>query len=378
MYKHSEKNANYHFLALDGVRGLAILWVLIFHATMTMDHHALLIQSIFFITHIGHLGVDIFFVLSGFLITGILLDSKHKSSWHFFGAFYYRRSLRIFPLYFAVILMLLIIPQFVVMLQTNEYFRYVDKQWWFWFYGANIVLEYYGFTNPILEFGWLVLTHFWSLAVEEHFYLFWPFLVYFLPTKKLVLTSLSLLMLSVFVRSGLVDISYPWLAAVLATPKYLGGLVIGSLGAICLRNFHSTTIIYKIARNSFCITLVMFFISLTWLNIELVEVFVIHMLVSLATMSVILMAVTKPENITAKTLEFGGLRFFGKYSYGIYVYHGLAIPLFRGFDYSNLPGGQMVGAMSYILLFCLIPILMSVLSYKYFEYPILKLKAKFS
>lgn len=219
---------NTHVKSLDGLRGLAVLLVIAHHISLSLGHHMWFFKVLLFIANLGFLGVDVFFALSGFLITGILLKSKHHSALNFFGGFYYRRALRIFPLYYGVLALLIIIPP-IVGLDNDGYKRFIGDQWWFWLYGANIYREVPSLSGGNMDYGWFELTHFWTLAVEEHFYLFWPLLIYFLNEKKLIWTNISLICFSLLIHFGFVQSDNPYIQSLLITPKYLSGLLFGSL-----------------------------------------------------------------------------------------------------------------------------------------------------
>ncbi len=162
-----------HLPALDGLRGIAVMMVMVHHLFLTKVYPVP--ERVEMLVHSGWMGVDLFFVLSGFLITGILLDAKHGP--HRFINFYMRRVLRIFPLYYGVLAFFLIfLPLLSVMLGGGPSFlrsmvAELDPirvhQWRLWLYLQN--------------FGgsWKLFNHFWSLAVEEHFYLFWPAVIFF-------------------------------------------------------------------------------------------------------------------------------------------------------------------------------------------------------
>ena len=147
-----------HVKALDGIRGLAVLLVVLFH---------------FGFAPTGWIGVQIFFVLSGFLITSILLNTKDLSLVSYLGRFYWRRSLRIFPLYFAVL--------FIAALTYGIWSEppgFLDSLPYLATYTAN-----FGRMRET-DIGW-PLTHLWSLAVEEQFYLVWPIFIYLTPYRYL-------------------------------------------------------------------------------------------------------------------------------------------------------------------------------------------------
>jgi peptidoglycan/LPS O-acetylase OafA/YrhL len=155
-----------YFHSLDGLRGLAMLLVLIFHFAR--------IKSSTFRFEIGWVGLQIFFVLSGFLITKILLATKEKSLKDFLRQFYLRRALRIFPLYYSYLVLLLLL--FFVIHEPKDILRYYAY------------LFTYSYNFSILSNDWelsRMYVHLWSLSVEEQFYLVWPFAVYFLSASSL-------------------------------------------------------------------------------------------------------------------------------------------------------------------------------------------------
>jgi len=170
---------------LDGIRAIAIWMVLAVHIQAGYDNApgalSFLPRPVRLIFGHGWLGVDLFFVLSGFLITGILLDSKSRPG--YFRNFYIRRFLRIMPLYFAV-----------VIVWSVCYRGYASYFFMSSLFGANLA--------PLLHVhaphGPGVL---WSLAVEEHFYLLWPTIVFLLEKRKLTILCASIFLLSPILRS---------------------------------------------------------------------------------------------------------------------------------------------------------------------------------
>src|ERR1700722_19675697 len=170
-----------HIPALDGIRGAAILLVLIYHLfwsnPVTGSRFLGFLQQIRGTTYCG---VNLFFALSGFLITGILLDTLDRP--RYFQMFYARRSLRIFPLYFGFLLVLLLLTR-------PLHFSWSGWQYFYLTYTANLALWR---THIPLQLSFFNITHFWSLQVEEQFYLLWPFVVYRLRRPE-TLARLSLI-----------------------------------------------------------------------------------------------------------------------------------------------------------------------------------------
>lgn len=173
--------------ALDGLRGLAVLAVMAYHLappSYTDGVHVDLFRFLAF----GWAGVDLFFVLSGFLITGLLLDAKDGP--HYFTSFYMRRTLRIFPLYYGLLFTIFIaLPAFHV----HAYDEVGRGQWLFWLYLVNIHDAFTPLQNHSLY-------HLWSLAVEEQFYLVWPLLVWGLGRRALLRTCWCCVLIAITSR----------------------------------------------------------------------------------------------------------------------------------------------------------------------------------
>lgn len=206
-----------HYSALDGLRGAATLTIVIYH------NFAFTQKYIFF----GWVSVDLFFTLSGFLITDILMKAVNRP--HFLRNFYARRLLRIFPLYYAsLVIFLLVLPR----LNTELHLGYYQQnQSWLWTYLQNWL---YIFKPPS---GTESLNHLWSLAVEEQFYLVWPFIILLIRKPKWLLLAISLLLAAVI---GLR--LWIWMYHLSGFAYYnlytftrIDGICIGSMVAILLR-----------------------------------------------------------------------------------------------------------------------------------------------
>jgi peptidoglycan/LPS O-acetylase OafA/YrhL len=183
-----------YYKELDGVRGIAALMVMCFHFFQYLDSTNPIILMIKKVSIFGQTGVSLFFVLSGFLITRILI--AEKGSKNYFLNFYIRRSLRIFPLYYLY----LILVFFFIPIVTNANIPEFTRQIYHWIYLQDFAITFkWDYSGPL---------HFWSLAVEEHYYLFFPFLVYYLPDKKLLWAILSIVGISVISRFFLYRAGY--------------------------------------------------------------------------------------------------------------------------------------------------------------------------
>lgn len=186
--------------ALDGLRGAAILLVLLIHfgaqaGLPTLFHR---------LAYKGWVGVDLFFVLSGFLISRILLESKNSAA--FFKNFYIWRALRIFPLYYFVLIVgCFVAPLFLTEAAIKAYLDgSVSNAGYLFAYLTNFSLIFI----PGLTFG--VFGHFWSLAVEEHFYLLWPAAVRWLNKERLIALSLLIMFLGLSLRVLWLSIGKEW------------------------------------------------------------------------------------------------------------------------------------------------------------------------
>jgi peptidoglycan/LPS O-acetylase OafA/YrhL len=175
--------------ALDGLRGLAILMVMLGHFSSRLNEHRA-IQSLVrsAAKNFGWTGVDLFFVLSGFLITGILLDTREARN--YFSGFYARRALRIFPLYYISLIGIFFV------LVPALHFQAVPRR---------SIAAYALYFQNWLSLDVAVARQFWSLAIEEQFYFFWPFAVYVLGPKRILRVAGAGILLSAMLRFALLN-----------------------------------------------------------------------------------------------------------------------------------------------------------------------------
>ncbi|MGQ0739288.1 MAG: acyltransferase family protein [Bacteroidota bacterium] len=355
-----------HYPALDGLRGVAILLVVLLHNFGFMNY--------FFF---GWLGVDLFFVLSGFLITDILLNTVGQPG--FLRNFYMRRILRIFPLFYLTLIICLLILSNIKSLGLNMDY-YTGNQFWLWTYLQNWL---YVFKEP---YGDKMLLHTWSLAVEEQFYLLWPLLILLLRKPKYLLAAVIILLLSVCVARyaiwsyRLEDLAY----SSLYTFTRIDGLCIGAMVALLQRINPEF-----LKKNTAFIVLLMAAVNFGFYFINNRQGFTLPYLAfagytTFAVLFGILVyeAVTGESKIIQLLLNNRPLKFFGRISYGLYVYHWPVYILL--FDYTRnwITGRDLVShriaELCTGMFVTIIAVLISVVSYRWFEKPFLKLKTKYS
>jgi peptidoglycan/LPS O-acetylase OafA/YrhL len=204
---------------LDAVRGLAVLAVLIHNTDVYPSLH------LGFIANNGWMGVDLFFVLSGFLITGILLDSKKSES--YFKNFYARRCLRIWPLYYAALLFMFVLVPLLGPSEAHAIFEARSAPWW------SYLLFVQNFLVPIPSSATGLLGVTWSLAVEEQFYLVWPLVVRLFSANQLRKIAITVVCVSPVLRFYL---SLHGLNIYSNTLCRLDGLMLGALLALLVRS----------------------------------------------------------------------------------------------------------------------------------------------
>jgi peptidoglycan/LPS O-acetylase OafA/YrhL len=371
-----------HIPALDGVRGVAILLVLLVHfiPPVAMQWRVAEWFMKIFSTG-GWVGVDLFFVLSGFLITSILLRTKHTPS--YFTNFYMRRTLRIVPIYFLVLFIIFaVLPIFV---STPSFTILQRNQLYFWLYAANIGF----FTVGPEAMGSDVADPavYWSLAVEEHFYLVWPAVIFFCRTRTVIIFCLSIIGATFLIRCAGAAISDNSMFFYL-TPCRMDGLAAGALVAAILHQRGIAALrkwiwLGATIAASTTVTLLAFFLHMKglWAGHWFMRTVGLSLLAGLFA-SILLIAVTQPSGTLSKLLASRPLRFFGKHSYGMYVIHGLILPalliLIPASTWMSAFGEQvMIGALTLTFTKIAICVVFAVISFQFYEAPFLGLKRFF-
>lgn len=357
-----------HCLALDGIRGLAILAVTIYRLGKELDPNSLTVFAwIRRLTPIGERGVDLFFVLSGFLITGILIRSKAKPN--YFRNFIIRRSLRIFPLYFLSLLIgLWVLPMLV---PSNLLDQARDKQLYLWTYTSNLKMAW----DNQWSFG--AFDHFWSLCVEEHFYFIWPLVVMLLSSRRLAFLCIVLFVITGCART-IAATQMGWEVAVsVATYFRIDALAIGSCSAVLLSLQIDKQ---KLRRASLwtCAVTLPLLIGVAFMARRILEIPNTLCAIFFAA-GITYVILSDPRNALVRFFESIGLRALGKYSYGMYV---LQLPLVSLLPLKlvapYLPFSVFWDGISYIALMFVVIYLAALVSYHLFEKHFLKWKSSFS
>jgi len=344
-----------HRIQLDGIRALAVIGVMIQHFDPGTIRWIKL----------GALGVRVFFVLSGFLITGILLQARQsaeidaRSKWRVLGNFYGRRFLRIFPIYYLVILLT-------------------------WLAGIGAMRESVGWNLSYLSnvffyhraTGSYSVTHLWSLAVEEQFYLFWPLVILFLPRKWLGGAIVSAICIAPIFRAVIVLIGgNDWQASVL-TPACLDMLGMG--GLVAYLNFIGR---YKLKRRLLNVGLVVGLVSYFAIVVadryttgaETAVVF--GLAIALWSAWLIDGAYSGFGGVIGRILSFKPAVYLGTISYGVYLMHNF-IPVLVNHVSGHSTAHEIPFPLRPVIMFS-VTVLLASLSWYGFERPINGLKRFF-
>ncbi|MFN4146965.1 MAG: acyltransferase family protein [Runella sp.] len=373
-----QKHHDNYLIQLDGLRFIAVALVL-------WDHWMAERNPLPF----GAMGVNLFFVLSGFLIARILIYSKEKNYdkpdglKEYLRKFYIRRTLRIFPIYYLSLI--------VLWLLRDPSVR--GKELWQFLYASNIYVA--------LQKTWLGVTdHFWSLAVEEQFYIFFPILIFFIPRRYLVSFFVILTVLSVGLRVYFWVTGQPWYVQYVLMPTALDAFGLGALMAY-LQVYHKATFERVYHNRLYLFVSLAFLFFVFYLSHEAKENgatkdqnFYINVWERLAG-SVFFMfliggAVLGYRGWFKWVLENPVSNYLGKISYGLYVYHNFVYnfyhtppthPVVRLLNKLHL-GPTMPDLPPYhiakVLLLFAITTVVAAVSWHFIEKPINDLKDKYA
>lgn len=352
---------------MDGIRAIAILLVIGFHYInnqIIIPTNSKALDYLSIITSEGWCGVDLFFVLSGFLICGILM--RNKRSRNYFQTFYTRRSLRIFPLYYLLLFTYLLVKHLGLCSETDIVFEQQMSIPYYFFYFQNIIM---GLSN---NFGPHYLNPTWSLAVEEQFYLLFPVIIYLLRNKILPYFFISLFFIAPVFRYFTTNWYqyYTWL------PSRLDSFAIGALIAYLIeeRNLKSLLADWKFPME---MALLLAFLFTAFIHIYYgLGIFKFTFLAIIFSI-LLLITIVKKESIVSKILRHPFLQTIGIISYGLYIYHLPILLITQNLLQNQRLRLQTLNDVFVTIIALIITLFVSLLSYKYFELPILYKSRKF-
>jgi peptidoglycan/LPS O-acetylase OafA/YrhL len=372
----------YYIKSLDSLRAIAVFAVIFDHWALVLEHGNY-VPSFLHSIPFGTIGVTAFFVLSGFLITGILIDSKKMieskklSLKKAFKIFYIRRTLRIFPIYYILLITLLLFAPYLFKFDSKSYL-------WLFGYMTNFFL--YFRADWIGDFMPL-----WSLGVEEQFYLFWPFIILLVRPKYLLTSIISLILIGVFSRIYFEYLSSPSFYRggfyIFTTPTCFDSFGFGALLAYFVKNNMINDKIKAILKYSSMASFVILILIISLLKFPTpTQNIGYRFLISVITLQIIIMLFNK--NKFSKWFENPITVYLGKISYSLYLFHNFLPNIYQKLNYyfisknlkipfTNYSWLPYVGGGKQFFLYLFILIILSTLSWFLIEKPINKLKNKF-
>jgi peptidoglycan/LPS O-acetylase OafA/YrhL len=328
---------------LNGIRGLAVLSVVLYHCKESLSG-----TPLYPVAQWGWTGVELFFVLSGFLITGIILESRTEPL--FFRGFYWRRLLRIWPMYVLLL---------AVVFALNSSWR-PRASGVHWFYYALLLQNLTRVTLP----GPLVPT--WSLAIEEQYYLLWAPLARWIRSWGAIL----LLLVALLAASPVARASHLHTLSTTNTLFHLDGIAFGSLTAFLLYTLALSRRAWRIASVAVTILGLGLTVYYGWGGSPFTDTALALLFAGLLLAAV---SWTGESFLYARALRLALLTFFGRVSYGLYMTHMLVFILIGAID-GRLARFGTVGGVAVVLIRLLVSTAVATSLWYGFEQPILKLK----
>lgn len=352
-----------YFSGLNGIRAIAALAVVVSHITLSL--HSFGLDPYLFGTcddgtpkglMLARYGVSIFFVLSGFLITWLLLREKEGGTIAI-RKFYIRRMLRIWPLYYFYLLIIVCMGLIAGdVIPGKSLLLYI-------FYAANFPYIF-GLMIPLLG-------HYWSLGVEEQFYLFWPWLMR-MRTQRLMVLLIVLMLLFTGVRILLHYLQPGSVAEQLLHICRFHNMMIGAAGAILFYQNHR--LFLQISGHKLTQAVCWVILALVLLNRFHIASILDNEIICVVALCLIIGQIRIKNRLL--NLETPVLNYLGKISYGIYVYHPLVIyALYKTLNFNVLPN-----VLNYLVIYLVslsLTIVLAGLSFRYFESYFLNLKKRY-
>jgi peptidoglycan/LPS O-acetylase OafA/YrhL len=308
-----------HLAALDGVRAIAILMVIVYHSLNGLPGMTWGQNVAMRLASQGWAGVDLFFVLSGFLITGILMDARESA--HALRNFYARRVLRIVPVYLVFLLFSLWLASAVGTSSADESARLHQTQMWYWTYTMNILVALHNWSATTLP-----TSHLWSLAVEEQFYLLWPLAALLMSPMTLRRTALACIAAAELCRLAFILHGADGQVNFVLLPTRMDTLAAGAFLACAYREPALWARVLGARQGLTLVALVLVLCNVLYrhtidIQAPLEQMIVLPALVALGTVLVASAAAGIPW------LSSTALRLIAKISYGMYVWHLVVIRL---------------------------------------------------
>ena len=375
MSQRTEHPEKLFFSQLDGLRFLCFLSVFLFHSfhteiaeIKTLTAYAFVKSDLF---GNGSLGVNFFFVLSGFLITFLLAAEKEKFKTIHVSAFWLRRILRIWPLYFLCVAFgFIAFPYFKVLLGQTP--TETANPIWYVLFINNFDFIYHGAPDSS------VLGALWSLAVEEQFYLVWPILLALLPERAWKYLFASIFLLTFWFR---------WKYNIpefheMHTLSCIGDMTVGAAGALAIRHGKFQHFIHDLSKLKIAL-LYLLFLGVYFFRDELLQSHEIIRVFERFIIAILLLFILLEQQFAQHSFfKIGNIQLFsrwGKISYGMYCLHFVAILIVLQITrllHFNTQWWQVMivetlGAF-------VLTVILSELSYRLFEAPFLRLKKRYS
>jgi peptidoglycan/LPS O-acetylase OafA/YrhL len=364
------RNASSHLPGLDGVRGFAILAVLVLHALDGAPHAGIADALVVHAATLGWMGVDLFFVLSGFLITGILIDQRGSPG--YFRTFYARRILRIVPVYVAFLAFSLWIAPLVGASTQAAAVQLHHWQPWYWSYLVNILL----LLHPSAHTAYAP-THLWSLAIEEQFYLLWPLAVFLLSPRALPRVALAcfvgaeLCRIAVVMHGARGEVNY------LLLPTRMDTLAAGAFLACAVRDPRLLRAV-RLARAPAALVAVLLLAVTLYLEHTVNPYGPLGQLFALPAVAILSGLLMLASTKTSTVFALPPLRFLGRCSYGMYLWHVMVLSSLLAHTRWLIPrlvaGSYLLSDVASVAVVLCATVCVALVSWHLIEQPFLRLK----
>ncbi|MGQ9427665.1 acyltransferase family protein [Gilvimarinus sp. F26214L] len=313
---------------LDGLRGMAVIAVILFHSSILGPNQAesSISKLLLVLLDLGWAGVDLFFVLSGFLITRIVLAARTRKGW--LKSFFIKRVFRILPMYFLFVTLLLLLS-YTIFKHRADFVFIREQQAYFWFMLQNFL--------PLMNMNWppslFHSGHLWTLAVEWQFYMIWPFLAGWLSHRALTISCIVVIIVALASRLVLSGLEAHIAFIYTLTFSRMDSLAIGALVALALQSSIDNTTLRKLS-NVLVFTGVGFFLVTMYLygrisyHLPIMYTIGYTLLAAFFAGLLLKVIVANEKGMLRSMFSSQCLTAVGKYSYAMYIIH---LPLMSSF-----------------------------------------------